>query len=100
VTAKTFYSILLGMVLVTYLPRVLPLFLPNQRPLPIWLERWLKLVPYTALGALIFPGILTVDPSRPWVGIVGGIAAVLTAWRLNNLVVTVIVAFLVVYMLS
>jgi branched-subunit amino acid transport protein len=88
------------MVLVTYLPRVLPLFLPNQRSLPVWLERWLKLVPYTALGALIFPGILTVDPSRPWVGIVGGIAAILAAWKLNNLVITVVVAFLVVYILS
>ncbi|NMB46456.1 MAG: AzlD domain-containing protein [Firmicutes bacterium] len=97
---QTFTVMLLGMVLVTYLPRTLPLFLSNDRPLPTWLERWLKLVPYTALGALIFPGILTVDPNRPWVGVLGGIAAILVSWKWNNLVATVIVAFLVVYGLS
>ena len=99
-TAKSFGITLVGMVLATYLPRVLPLFLPTGRPLPNWLERWLKLVPYAALGALIFPGILTVDPQRPWIGLLGGLTAILVSWKWNNLVITIVIAFLVVYIVS
>jgi branched-subunit amino acid transport protein len=90
----------LGMGVVTYLPRTLPLLLGSEMRLPLWLERWLKLVPYAALGALIFPGILTVDPARPWIGILGGIAAAAVAWRWKNFAVALIAAFTTVYILS
>ena len=59
---------ILGMAVVTYLPRALP---------AIWMERlhfgprfeiFLNLIPYTAMAALIFPGIRTVDSGRPWIG--------------------------------
>ena len=97
--SEIYALVLLGMVLGTYLPRMLPLLLSTDRPLPIWLDRWLKLVPYAALGALILPGILTVDPQRPWVGIVGGLVAALATWKLNSLTITVICAFLAVFLL-
>jgi branched-subunit amino acid transport protein len=90
----------MGMAFVTYLPRTLPLLLGSEVRLPLWLERWLKLVPYAALGALIFPGILTVDPNRPWIGILGGIAAAAAAWKWKNFVIALAAAFLVVYILS
>mgnify|MGYP001198261942 CR=1 FL=1 len=73
------FLIILAMGLVTFLPRVLPVFLLDKYALPPWAIRWLKGVPYAALGALIFPGILTVDPNRPWVGLAGGAAAFLLA---------------------
>ncbi len=99
-TSTSFWFMVLGMALVTYVPRTLPLLLGSEMRLPIWLERWLKLVPYAALGALIFPGILTVDPERPWIGILGGIAAASAAWKWNNFIVSLIAAFLTVYVLS
>lgn len=84
------FLIILGMGLVTFLPRVLPVFLLDKYGLPPWAIRWLKGVPYAALGALIFPGILTVDPSRPWVGLVGGaVAFVLALFKLPLLAVIV-----------
>ena len=99
-TSASFWLMVLGMGVVTYLPRTLPLLLGSEMRLPLWLERWLKLVPYAALGALIFPGILTVDPARPWIGILGGIAAAAVAWRWKNFVVALIAAFTTVYILS
>lgn len=95
-----FALIILGMTLVTYLPRLIPLLVPGDLPLPPWLDRWLKLIPYAALGALIFPGILTVDAGRPWVGVIGGLAAAATGWLWRNLIATVLVAILVVSVLQ
>ena len=34
-------------------------------------EKFLKLIPYTAMASLIFPAILTVDPNYPIIGIAG-----------------------------
>ncbi|GAA5343982.1 branched-subunit amino acid transport protein [Planifilum fimeticola] len=80
--------IILGMALVTYLPRMLPAFLIGQRNVSPWMERWLASIPYAALGALIFPGILSVERGEPLVGLAGGaVAALLAYFRLNMLVV-------------
>ena len=48
--------IILGMAVVTYLPRMLPVLIIDRFTPPAWLNRWLKSIPYAALGALIFPG--------------------------------------------
>ncbi len=53
--------ILMG--LVTYLPRVLPLLLLTNYKLPKWFEVWLKFVPTTIFGALIFSEIFVRDDS-------------------------------------
>lgn len=83
----TLLFIIVGMAVATYLPRVLPVFVIERIALPGWLDRWLKSIPYAALGALIFPGILTVD-TVPWVGLVGGlVAAVLAFLRVHIIVV-------------
>lgn len=47
-----------GMGLVTYLPRMLPIVFLNNINLPSFWQNFLRFVPYAALGALIFPGIL------------------------------------------
>jgi len=69
-----------GMALVTFIPRLLPAVVLQSVALPAWVRRWLETIPYAALGALIFPGILEVVPERPEVGLLGGLAAVLLAW--------------------
>jgi len=72
-------AIILGMSVVTNLPRVLPMTLLGRVRLPAPLERWLAHVPYAVLGALIFPGILGVQPAHPAVGLSGGAAAAVLA---------------------
>ena len=48
-------------ILVTYLPRMLPAFVIDKLHLSPKAEKFLKLIPYTAMAALIFPGIITID---------------------------------------
>ncbi|SEM67338.1 AzlD domain-containing protein [Lihuaxuella thermophila] len=80
--------VVVGMGIVTFLPRLFPVFILEKLSLPPLVERWLKSIPYAALGALIFPGILTIDPSNPWIGVTGGIVAcVLALLRLPILAV-------------
>jgi Predicted membrane protein len=43
--------------LVTYLPRLLPMAFLSQVVMPRWLEVWLKYVPTSIFGALIFSEI-------------------------------------------
>ena len=82
------FLVILGMGLVTYFPRMLPVLLIDRFAPPAWLNRWLKSIPYAALGALIFPGILTVDPV-PWVGVMGGLVAVTLAFLRQNIILVI-----------
>jgi len=55
---KTEYILLIvGMGLVTYIPRYLPLFFLTQRNLPRWFIEWLDMIPVAILSALVFSEI-------------------------------------------
>jgi branched-subunit amino acid transport protein len=69
------FILILGMALVTYLPRLLPAIFMDRFQFPTWFQTWLKSIPYAALGALIFPGVLLVDPDQPLLGLLGGVTA-------------------------
>src|SRR5690625_7508186 len=68
--------IIIGMSLVTMIPRVIPAFVVGQLEFKSWLNRWLNAIPYAALGALIFPGIMSVQEGQPHIGLVGGLVAI------------------------
>ena len=89
-----------GMAVVTYLPRLLPALFLDRFKFPDWFEKWLKSIPYAALGALIFPGVLLVKEDQPLLGLAGGVMALILA--LLNLHVTLVMAgsILVVYLLQ
>lgn len=70
---------ILLMAAVTYLPRAIPVALFHKIHLGKRLEKFLKLIPYTAMSALIFPGVVTVDAANYWIGIAGGTVAALLA---------------------
>src|SRR5699024_878184 len=95
----TIILIVIGMSLVTIVPRVIPLFIVEKLQFRDWLNRWLNAIPYAALGALIFPGILLVQPDRPHIGIIGGLAAILLAYIGLNVLFVVIGAVGVVFLL-
>lgn len=56
--------IFLGMGLVTYLPRWLPLFVLAKRNLPEWFVEWLDLIPASILSALLLPELVTAGVPR------------------------------------
>lgn len=57
---KAFYTII-GMAIVTYLPRVLPAWFLSSRTLPIGLQRWLRYVPAAVLASMLLPMLLIQD---------------------------------------
>ena len=87
-----------GMMLVTYIPRLLPLIFTDKMKFGGRLEKFLKLIPYTAMSALIVPGIFTVD-KNPVIGIVGGAVAGVLAWFKCPVMVCVLAAIAADYLL-
>ncbi|SFG59155.1 Branched-chain amino acid transport protein [Halobacillus alkaliphilus] len=91
---------IIGMALVTAIPRVLPAFIVDIVSFPKWVDRWLNAIPYAALGALIFPGILSVKPEGPQIGIIAGLTAVLLAWLDLHIILVVLGAIASVFLLT
>ena len=73
------YLLILGMMLVTYIPRLLPSFFVGRLKYGKRFDKFINLIPYTAMSALIFPGILQMDASRWYVGAIGGMIAIILA---------------------
>ncbi len=84
--------LILGMAVVTYISRGLPAMLRLRFGKKF--EKFLNLIPYTAMAALIFPGVLYVDESAMAVGAVGGLTALLLAWLKCPLLLVVVGAIL------
>jgi branched-subunit amino acid transport protein len=91
--------LILGMALVTYIPRALPALLVGKIKFNAKVEKFLKLIPYTAMSALIFPGIFTVDTDRPWISITGGAVAGVLAWLRCPVMLCVVAAIAVDFIL-
>lgn len=72
---------ILGMAFVTYLPRVIPVILVEKLKFGPKTERFLSLIPYTAMTALVFPGVLTMDAGNHWIGLAGALMAIGLSWK-------------------
>ncbi|MDI6813820.1 MAG: AzlD domain-containing protein [Desulfitobacteriaceae bacterium] len=80
---KSLALLVLGMGLVTYIPRMLPMVLLGKVNLHPFLSRFLQFIPFAALSALIVPGILSSTNSTTS-AVAGGVAAsILAFFRLN-----------------
>lgn len=86
--------LLVGMSLVTYIPRLVPLVALTGRRLPDWLVEWLDLIPVAILAALLFPLLVvsegggSVDLARP--ELLAAIPTAIIALKVRSLSITVI----------
>ena len=94
------FLIIIGMSLVTMIPRIIPAFIVDRLEFRGWLNRWLSSIPSAALGALIFPGILAVKPDQPHIGLVGGLVALVLAYFGLNIIFVVLGAIMTVFLFS
>ena len=62
--ANDYLILLIGMGLVTYIPRWAPLFFLSQRKLPDWFVEWLGLIPAAILSAYLLPALVTAGEPR------------------------------------
>ena len=82
--------LIVGMMMVTYIPRLIPFILVSDKELPEKLKKFLKVIPYTALGALIIPGVFSAIPGMPQAAIVGIGFAMVYGWYKGGIIVPVL----------
>ncbi|APH05992.1 AzlD domain-containing protein [Bacillus weihaiensis] len=85
---NTILLMIIGMGIVTYIPRMIPLVALSQLKLPIFVQNVLKNVPYATLGALIVPGVFLISEDV-FFGVVGAVAAILIAFTGANVIIVV-----------
>jgi branched-subunit amino acid transport protein len=90
---------IIGMGVVTYIPRMMPFVLFKGKELPPFIQGVLKNVPYATLGALIFPAIIFIQDDDIWYGVLGAAAAFIVAFLGANVIVVVLgsIAILALY---
>ncbi|MHC8517542.1 AzlD domain-containing protein [Sporosarcina sp. ITBMC105] len=86
----TYWWMLFGMALVTYLPRMIPLTILDGKELPPIISGVLSNIPYAVLGALIFPAVLFVQEGNILFGIIGAATAFLIAFLGGSLMPVVL----------
>lgn len=90
--------VVFAMMLVTYLPRALPLILLSSRNLPKWLTAWLGYVPVAVISALLAPALLIQEQKlaiywqNPY--LLAAIPTFLAAIKTRNLFISVVVGML------
>ncbi|GAA0182241.1 AzlD domain-containing protein [Clostridium sediminicola] len=89
--------IILGMMLVTYIPRLLPFIIISEDNIPPKLRKFLNYVPYTALGALIIPGAFSATPGVPLASLAGLAFAIIYSWFKGGIFVPVIGSVLITF---
>lgn len=95
-----FNLVIIGCALVTFIPRLIPALFVNKINFPPKVEKFLNLIPYTALAALICPGVLTVDSQMWYIGLIGAIVAAGLSWKkvpLGAIVILTVVILIGVY---
>ncbi len=97
---STYWWMLLGMAVATYVPRMIPLTILDGKELPPIVSGVLRNIPYAVLGALIFPAILHIQDDILF-GILGAITAFTLAFFGLDVMFVVIgtIATLAVYSL-
>ena len=92
--------VVLGCTLVTFIPRLIPALFIDKLDFPPKAEKFMNLIPYTALAALICPGVLTVDNQLWYIGLIGAVVAAGLAWKkvpMGAIVILTVVILIAVY---
>ena len=92
--------VILGCAIVTFIPRLIPALFIDKLNFSPKVEKFLNLIPYTALAALICPGVLTVDSQLWYIGLIGAVVAAGLAWKkvpLGAIVILTVIVLISVY---
>ncbi|MCP4541783.1 MAG: AzlD domain-containing protein [Chloroflexi bacterium] len=97
---KTIFLTILGMMLVTFIPRLVPVWVLSSKSLPQPVVTWLRYVPVAVLAAMLFPAIVVqdnqVDVGLSNLFLLAAFPTLLVAWKTKSLFGSVIVGALVV----
>ncbi len=99
---KIIFLTILGMASVTYIPRLLPVWLLSSRSLPPLVIAWLRYVPVAVLAAMLLPSIAIqehrIDLGLNNLFLWAAFPTLLVAWKTRSLFGSVLVGVIVVAM--
>ena len=98
---KAILLTIVGMAVVTYVPRLLPVWTLSSRPLPRLVAVWLLYVPAAVLAAMLFPAITAPDlestsPRLRYLFLWAAFPTLLIARKTKSLFGSVIIGMLIV----
>lgn len=97
---KSYLTLIIGMTLVTYIPRLVPLVVLSNKKMNKNIEEFLRYIPYTSLSILIIRGIITASDGMRMATIAGvGIAAIISYIK-GNLVLSVLAGILLSFLIT
>ena len=98
------WLIIIGMGIVTFGSRLVPIVLLGRIEIPLIVQRALRFVPQAVLTAIIVPELLyrdnQVDVSLTNVRLLAGLIAIVVAWRTKNALITIGVGMITLWVLS
>ena len=99
------FVLIFGMMLVTFGVRYPVLALVGRLTLPGIVQRALRFVPSAVLSAIIVPAVLFPDGERLMIGldnprIIAVVIAGLVSWRMKNLLLTIVVGMVALWVLQ
>lgn len=96
------WAVIIASGLLTYAIRLSFIFFFSQREIPTWLQRALRFVPPAVLSAIIFPELLLNNGQLQIAAnnarLVAGTVAILVAWRTKNVLLTIAVGMIVLWL--
>ena len=94
----------LGMALVTYLPRFLPLYVLSRVKIPRLFIVWLSYVPVAVLAALVAPGLLMAEGQffLSWQNsyLLASLPTFIIAVKTKNMLLTILVGLACIFFIS
>ncbi len=99
---SSYLILVIGMGIVTFIPRWVPLFFLSKQQLPSWLIEWLELIPVAILSALLAPALLTKGAPRAFdplsVEMLVAIPTFIVAWFTKSLGGTLVIGMLLYWL--
>ncbi len=96
----TIFLTIVGMMLVTYTPRLLPIWVLASKSLPKPIVAWLRYVPVAVLAAMLLPSLLIneghIDPGLSNLFLWAAIPTFVVAWKRRSFFGSVIVGIIVI----
>lgn len=87
------------MMCTTFISRLIPAMFIDKMNITPNVEKFLKLVPYTAMTTLVIPGIFSVD-ENVFVGMMAGFVSILAAYKKVPTMIVVVLSIAVVYIMT
>lgn len=87
---RSMIPLIMGMALVTYIPRVLPLMILTDKKTSKRLKEFLTFIPYTSLSILILRGIITASSEMRLPTIIGVSVAAIISYIQGSLLLSIL----------